>query len=449
MTDRYTRLANGPLKALVKTLGLPSPVPLRRYRDGAYLSEPVLVLGAGAAADAYAQILLDNGFEVRRKPTSEKLSAVLAFFDEAQTPTDLSETALEIGGALRGLVRCSRVVVFSRDAHIAPERPADVDPALNAARSGTLGLMRSLAHEMRGGSTANGIVVSDGVPMDAPSVQGALWFLLSSKSAYVSGQPLHVTTADGEATTAEALAGTHLDGRVAVVTGAARGIGAAIAATLARDGASVVGVDVPQAGDALARTMNEVGGTALQLDITAEDAGRVIAQRVGAPIDIFVHNAGITRDRMLANMESSRWDSVIAVNIDAQLRINAQLTEAGAWGSSPRVVSLASTSGIAGNRGQTNYSASKAGVIGMAAAAADSFAAQGGTINAVAPGFIETEMTATMPTLTREVARRIASLQQGGLPDDVAEAIAFLAAGSSGGISGTTLRVCGQNMVGA
>lgn len=449
MTDRYTRLVNGPLKSLVKTLGLPNPVPLRRFPDGAYLSEPVLVLGPGAAADTYAQLLLDNGFEVRRKPTSEKLSAVLAFFDEATSPTDLSETALEIGGSLRGLVRTSRVVIFSRDGHIVPERPAAMDPALNATRNGVLGLMRSLAHEMRGGGTVNGIVVSDGVPMDAPSAVSTLWFLLSSKSAYVSGQPVHVTTADGEPVSAEAFAGRHLEGRLAVVTGAARGIGAAIAQTLARDGATVVGVDVPQAGDALARTMNGIGGTALQLDITADDAGSTIAERVGAPIDVLVHNAGITRDKMLANMDAARWDSVIAVNIASQLRMNEQLTESGAWGSAPRVVSLASTSGIAGNRGQTNYAASKAGVVGMVAASAAPFAAQGGTINAVAPGFIETEMTAKMPTLTREVARRVASLQQGGLPVDVAETIAFLSAGASGGISGTTLRVCGQNMVGA
>src|SRR5699024_13664 len=275
------------------------------------------------------------------------------------------------------------------------------------------------------------------------------WFLLSSKSAYVSGQPVHVTTADGAPVSAEAFAGRHLEGRLAVVTGAARGIGAAIARTLARDGATVVGVDVPQAGDALARTVNDIGGTALQLDITAEDAGATIAERIGAPIDILVHNAGITRDKMLANMDAARWDSVIGVNIASQLRMNAQLTESGAWGTAPRVVSLASTSGIAGNRGQTNYAASKAGVIGMVAASAAPLAAQGGTINAVAPGFIETEMTAKMPALTRELARRVSSLQQGGQPVDVAEAIAFLASDGAGGISGDTLRVCGQNMVGA
>lgn len=448
--DRYTRLANGPLRALVKGLGLPSPVPLRRSGEGDdYLREPVLVLGPGDAADTYAQLLLDNGFEVRRTPTSEKLSAALAFVDEATDPADLSRTALEIGGALRSLVRCSRVIVLSRDGHIVPEQPADLDPAPNAARNGALGLMRSLAHEMRSGGTANAIVVSDGVPMDAPSAQAALWFLLSAKSAYVSGQPLHVTTADGDPATAQDFAGPHLTGRTAVVTGAARGIGASIVQTLARDGAHVVGVDVPAAGDALARTVNAVGGTALQLDITGADAGTAIAEATGRPVDILVHNAGITRDRMLANMDAGRWDSVIDVNIGSQLRMNARLSAASAWGDAPRIVSLASTSGIAGNRGQTNYAASKAGVIGMAAASAASMREHGGTVNAVAPGFIETDMTAKMPALTRELARRISSLQQGGLPVDVAEAIAFLSSGAAGGISGDTLRVCGQNMVGA
>ena len=140
---------------------------------------------------------------------------------------------------------------------------------------------------------------------------------------------------------------------------------------------------------------------------------------------------------------------MIAVNIESQLRINEKLTELGAWGSQPHVVSLASTSGIAGNRGQTNYAASKAGVIGMVAASRDSFAKLGGSINAVAPGFIETDMTAKMPTLTRQVARRLSSLQQGGLPEDVAEAIAFLSSPAATGVNGQTLRVCGQNMVGA
>jgi 3-oxoacyl-[acyl-carrier protein] reductase len=140
---------------------------------------------------------------------------------------------------------------------------------------------------------------------------------------------------------------------------------------------------------------------------------------------------------------------VIGVNIAAQLRINEELLASEHFRSAPRIVSVASTSGIAGNRGQTNYAASKGGVIGMVRATAPLLAERGGSINAVAPGFIETEMTARIPFATREVARRLNSLQQGGRPEDVAEAIAFLASDAAGGISGEVLRVCGQNLVGA
>ena len=182
-------------------------------------------------------------------------------------------------------------------------------PALNAVRNAVTGITRSLAHEMRAGSTANGIVL-DGVQLTAPSAVAALWFLLSAKSAYVSGQFLTVSSDRGTTTSAAEFAATGqtgpLNGAVAVVTGAARGIGGEIARVLHRDGAQVYGVDVPQAGQALAQTMNSIGGVAIQLDITAENAGQQIMERVGAPIDILIHNAGITRDKLLANMDESR-----------------------------------------------------------------------------------------------------------------------------------------------
>ncbi|WNB85448.1 3-oxoacyl-ACP reductase [Cellulomonas sp. ATA003] len=454
MTDTYLTLVNtGVTKALAKKLGLPRPAPLRRYRAGDPVAPgPVLVLHDAAStadADVVAETLVGWDLDVRRHAASaDRYGAVVLVLTGATHPDDLSAPVLEAAGTLRGLAPAGRVVTLSR-----PASDGDA-PAVAAARQGVDGLLRSLAKELRGGATGNGIVVADGVGVDAPSAIGALRFFLSSRSAFVDGQLLGVDSAAG------ALPGdwdAPLAGRVAVVTGAARGIGASIVATLARDGATVVAVDVPAAGEGLARVANSVRGSALQLDITAPDAAERILEHTLARhgrLDVVVHNAGITRDKLLANMKPDRWDSVLAVNIAAQLRMNEALLAArevrpGVLDDAPRIVSLASTSGIAGNRGQTNYAASKGGVIGMVRATAPLLADGGGTANAVAPGFIETEMTARIPAVTRQVARRLNSLQQGGLPVDVAEAVAFLAAPQAGGVVGRTLRVCGQNMVGA
>jgi 3-oxoacyl-[acyl-carrier protein] reductase len=265
----------------------------------------------------------------------------------------------------------------------------------------------------------------------------------------VDGQVLRVGTVDSPPASDRT---KPLAGKVALVTGAARGIGAAIATVLSRDGATVVVADLPTAGEQLAKVANRIGGTTLQLDIAAPDAARTLVGYVTerfSGVDILVHNAGITCDKLLANMNAETWERVIAVNLVSQLQINDALLSSGALRRDGRVVCLASTSGIAGNRGQTNYAASKAGIIGMVRASAARFAEHGATINAVAPGFIDTEMTQKIPFATREVARRISSLQQAGLPVDVAEAVAFLSQPAAAGVNGQVLRVCGQNLVGA
>ena len=446
MTDKYTQFVSRGLgRDIAKKLGLPQPVELRRYRPGQPLIEgPILVQGAGAGADELAAALLAWDLDVRRHAVPrEKLGAIILVLDEAARPEDLERPVLTAAASLRDLAAGGRVVTISRSAAEA------TDPAAAAARQGVDGLLRSLAKELRAGATGNGIVLADGARTTSPGTLGALRFFLSGRSAFVDGQFLTVTSDAGEL---PADREKPLAGKVAAVTGAARGIGAAIARTLHRDGAIVIVIDIPAAGDHLAAVANEVHGTALQLDITREDAGQRIidhaVQRHGR-LDIVVHNAGITRDKLLANMDQSRWSSVIGVNIAAQLRINEALLASEHFRTSPRIVSVASTSGIAGNRGQTNYAASKGGVMGMVRATAPLLAEHGGSINAVAPGFIETEMTAKIPFATREVARRLNSLQQGGRPGDVAEAIAFLASDAAGGISGEVLRVCGQNLVGA
>ena len=445
MTDAYTRfIRSAPGGALAKQLGLPRPAKLLRRQDRPEpVLGPVVVVGDGAGADGIAHLLLERGVDVRRRfEELRKVGSVIIVADEISAPAELGPLVLPLAGAMRSLVPGARVVTVSRPAR-------GEDPARDAARGGVEGFVRSLAHEMRGGATANGILVEDGVGLDAPGVLGALRFFLSARSAYVTGQMLTVGSGAGSSTENESLP---LAGRTALVTGAARGIGAAIARTLAADGAQLVVLDIPGAGTELARLANELRAVPIQLDVTSAGAGRRLVDALrerGLALDVIVLNAGITRYKLLANITADRWDPVLAVNISSQITLTEALIEAGdVLGEQPRVVSLASTSGIAGNRGQTNYAASKAGVISFVEALAAQLEARGGTANAVAPGFIETEMTARMPALTREVARRLSSLQQGGLPVDVAEAIAFLSTPEAGGIRGETLRVCGQNMVG-
>ena len=445
MADAYTRFVRSAPGALIaKRTGLPRPARLLRREDRPEpVLGPVVVLGDSAGADQVARLLLSWGTDVRRRfEELRRVGSVIAVLDEVSAPDQLGPILLPLSGAMRSLAPGARVVTISRPA-------TGEDPSRDAARGAVEGFVRSLAHEMRGGATANGILAADGVALDAPAVIGALRFFLSARSAFVTGQFLEVTSEAGTLTEDPQ---QPLAGRTALVTGAARGIGAAIARTLAADGAQLVVLDVPAAGTELARLANELRAVPLQLDVTSDGAGRRLVQFLrekSLTLDVVVLNAGITRDKMFANMTPDRWDPVIAVNITSQLSLMEALLEAGdALGDQPRVVSLASTSGIAGNRGQTNYAASKAGVMAFVDALSGRLAPLGGTANAVAPGFIETEMTARMPALNREIARRVNSLQQGGLPADVAEAISFLSSAEAGGIQGQTLRVCGQNIVG-
>ncbi|MBP2365269.1 3-oxoacyl-ACP reductase [Pseudonocardia parietis] len=438
---------------IAKQLGLPTVPALRRHRPGdPLLAGPVLVASAGDGrfAGPVAAFVREHGQQVIAEAGEEKLHGVVVDLTGARTLADLAAAQQILTPAVKRVGPSGRVLLIGAE-------PAEAPGAEAAAVAQALdGLVRSIGKELRFGATANLLVVAAGAPPAA--VDSSLRFFLSARSAYVDGQVVRVSepvgTPQEPAEVDDPRAEERpLAGRIAVVTGAARGIGAAVAETLARDGASIVAVDVPAAGEGLARTANRTGGTALQLDITAADAAdrllTHLTERHGG-VDLVVHNAGITRDKLLANMTADRWDSVLAVNLGAQLAINEALLAAGSpLHDAGRVVCVSSQSGIAGNRGQTNYAASKAGVIGMVRAFAPRFAERGATINAVAPGFIETEMTGKMPIGTREAGRRVNSLKQGGLPVDVAEAIGWLGRAESGGLNGQVVRVCGQSMLGA
>jgi 3-oxoacyl-[acyl-carrier protein] reductase len=450
VSDWYRDFANSGFgTTITKQLGLPRPAVLRRYEPGQPLLPGPAVIGSageGRLRDGLTTLLHDAGVHVQSPVTAdgatdgEKPAAVILDATGLRTPADLASAHDFLAPAVKRLRATGRVLILA-------DPPSEADsPAQAAARQALDGLVRSIGKELRDGSTANLLYVPAGAE---GSIASPVRFFLSGRSAYVDGQVVTLSAADlpTDEDTDQPLAG-----KVAVVTGAARGIGAAIAKVMARDGAHVVAVDIPAAGDKLAEVANQVGGTALQLDITADDAPQRLidhlCERHGG-VDIVVHNAGITRDKLLVNMEAARWNSVMAVNLQAQLDITAALLEGDVLKAGARVVCVSSQSGIAGNRGQTNYAASKAGIIGMVRAWAPEFAERNATINAVAPGFIVTEMTAKMPFGTREVGARLNSLQQGGLPVDVAETIAWLSQPGSGGVNGQTVRVCGQSLLGA
>jgi 3-oxoacyl-[acyl-carrier protein] reductase len=326
--------------------------------------------------------------------------------------------------------------------------PEAVAGSERVAQRALEGFTRSLGKEIGRGGTVQLVQVSPGAE---EAIASTLAFLLSPKSAYVSGQVVRIGATG--TTTAEPVADwtRPLEGKVALVTGASRGIGEQIARVLHRDGATVVGLDVPQAASELQALVRELDGDHLVLDITAKDAPQRIAHHLRTEhggVDVVVHNAGITRDKKLANMGADRWESVIAVNLTAPERITRTLLDEGVVNANGRIVGVASIAGIAGNVGQTNYATSKAGVIGLVDSLADEVA-DGITINAVAPGFIITDMTAAVPFATREVGQRLNAMSQGGLPVDVAETIAWYANPASTAVNGNVVRVCGQMMLGA
>ena len=445
MTDRYqdfTRTAFG--RFLVKRIGLPDPQPLDRWYEGAPLLDGTALLGAlPADSEAIGVVhrILDAA-DVKTELSTDgvgssetRYKALVFDITAAESSADLVELQRFFSRVIRQLAPCGRVIVIGRT----PELTETT--AQRIAQRALEGFTRSLGKEVRRGSTVNLVYVAPGAHDQLGST---VEFLVSPRSAYVSGQVIRVGTR---------LRGTgSLDGKVALVTGAARGIGAAMARTLARDGTTVIGADVAQLANELRAVTTEIDGGELLVDITTVDAPHRLAayaRDTYGGLDIVVHNAGITRDKRLANMRTDVWEPVLDVNLRAPERITAHLLDSGVLREGGSIVGVASIAGIAGNNGQTNYATSKAGVIGLVQALAPDLEQRGIRINAVAPGFIETTMTARIPLAIREAGRRMNSLQQGGLPVDVAETVAWLASPASAGVNGNIVRVCGQSLLGA
>jgi 3-oxoacyl-[acyl-carrier protein] reductase len=470
MADRYQQLINTPIGRIVsRQVGLPTPTKIERYERGQPVIEGPVLLGAapgGRLTRAIASVLKAieadvhtpmDPREIRSAAADAGLDA--AVFNGSTAPVDQSFKALVFDASgiadseqlreawvflhpsVRRVRQSGRVLVLGTPPHAAET------PQQAIAQRALEGLTRSIGKEVRRGATSQLVYVEPGAE---DRIESTLRFFLSPKSAYVSGQVVRIETATPAVENLDWE--RPLSGKVALVTGAARGIGAAIAEVLARDGAHVVGLDVPSQASELSELTGNLGGSALTVDITETGAPSQIAEHLlehHGGVDVVVHNAGVTRDKTLGGMSEELWQTAIGINLVAPQRIDRELFARSAVREGGRIVCVSSISGIAGNAGQTNYATSKAGVIGIVESFAPILAQQGVTINAVAPGFIETQMTAAMPIATREAGRRMNSLAQGGLPIDVAETIAWFASPGSGGVTGNIVRVCGQSLIGA
>ncbi len=241
-----------------------------------------------------------------------------------------------------------------------------------------------------------------------------------------------------------------LAGKVAVVTGGARGIGKAIATRLAAGGAAAVIADVSeQAAEATAKEFEAAGWTAMAHPTNVTDPAQAAALveavlgRFGR-IDILVNNAGITRDGLILRMKDEDWTQVLAVNLTGAFNCSrAALRPLLKQKQGGRIINISSVVGSMGNVGQANYVASKAGLVGLTKALAREVASRGITVNAVAPGFIETEMTANLPDAVRQAMRAQIPLERFGSPDDVAAVVEFLASEGAGYITGQVIHVNG------
>lgn len=387
---------------ILSALGFPKPANLNRvFNSWGEASYPVKVIDARAVCDTLS--LKGKAFQIKEAMTSMEVGEPLIIYGlRADQYSSASERIFQ-----RGLV----------------------------------GLVKSLSKEIgRKGQRVNLLQVERKASLKKDSIP--VQFFGTGRSAFITGQVLDLDTSD--------LVG-HLENQVCLVTGGSRGIGAACVARLQKEKARVIILDVPSSKNE-ASLLLEAGAEFYGCDVTdLASVSSTLATIVGihGHVDVLVNNAGITRDKTLKKMTEEYWDQLMAVNLQAVLNITDHLLAVEGIAENGRIINMSSISGIAGNFGQTNYTAAKAALIEMASAYADHVSDKGIRINAIAPGFIQTDMVRSMPLMTRIFAERLTCLAQAGTPDDIAEAVTFLAHPGAQGINGQVLRVCGGSFLGA
>lgn len=437
-------LQNATLRSLLKALNIPVPVPpiLRRnlsaYSDDELKAKKIVV--AGKENEFLHQLQKEFHPKVDNATVyDERMDGLVVSCVGMQTVEDLEDLYTTIKNTVTRINANGRVVIISK---------MDSDTALSfAVQKSVDGFSRALSKEIGGknGITVNLLKITNNHITPFETANAAFYFL-SDKSSFITGQVVELNNTFSTSFTSPAKL---LQDKIAIVTGGARGIGAATAKVLHREGAKVIIVDVPFAKEDAENLAQELNGDVILEDITDIKATTDIQQYVlnnYKGLDILVNNAGITRDKTIAKMSIDQWRAVLNVNLKAVINLTDIFAQKG-FSKNAKVVSLSSISGIAGNVGQTNYSLTKSGVIGFTQAVA----ATNKNIyaNAVAPGFIETKMTENLPFFIKEGGRRLSTLKQGGVPEDIAELIGFLASPLSDGINGQCIRACGGSMIGA
>jgi len=425
MSERYRTFANTVAgRALVTRLGLPDPARPRGQQPGEpAIAGPVRLGGGDRLRAVAADILAGTGVT-----TAEAGEVAALVYDGTglREPADLRGLFDFFRPAMGPLRPYARIVVLGTP-------PAECrTPAEAAAQQALAGFVASVGAEFGRGITGQVVYSSTGAE---DLLESTLRFLLSTRSAGLSGQAVHI----GQTGPPPAVDWSRpLAGQIALVTGAAGGIGAAIATVLARDGAGVVCVDRPGTTDELAGT---VGGTAVGVDLAAATAPRRIADALRDGVDIIVHSGWTGSDEALAELTAHGWDAAVAANLAGPERVNAVLLGEKILRTGGRIVAVSPVPGPAGPRGRAGYATTEAGRRGQVHAQARTLAKHSITANAVTVDVVETPLTTSVPVIRREIARRLSG---DGLAVDIGETVAWLACPASGGVTGNSIAVRGH-----
>lgn len=380
--------------------------------------------------------ILNKTYEPWSQGTETVSNALVVDGRNVSNATALKDVYNQLQAGVKSIKANGKVLIYS----VNPSLLEDVHHS--TYQRALEGISRSLAKELGGrGTTVNLLKLPPNV--DLKNYQTPTEFFTSGRSAFITGQAIALNDATKS--------GRELSEKVCLVTGGAGGIGSATVKRLEAEGATVIIADIPAMESKAAGLLSD-NVSFMGADLTDESARKKLLEEVKEKhgrIDVLINNAGITRDKTLKNMPEHYWDQLIAINLTAVINLTEEALAMELIPNGGRIIGTSSISGIAGNFGQTNYTATKAALIGYAASKSKELREKRITINAIAPGYIETEMVKTMPLMTRIFAERLTSLAQAGKSEDIAEAMAFLAHPGAESVNGQVLRVCGGSFLGA